>query len=112
MNKGFMFTTDAMIGLATVIIATLILTLPYSIEEGSEANISFIKRELPNQAVIAYYQGKTATEIGLSQNNADFNNFDYAECIVLYDYNHDFQAVYGQGNLIERKYCMGKRGLR
>jgi len=112
MTKGFIFSTDAVIGIATVIIVSLILTLPYSIEEGSEANISFIKQELPNKAMVAFYSNNTAEEIGLSSDNSDFNNFDYAECFVLYDYNYDSQTVYGQGTLNEKKFCMGKRALR
>ncbi len=112
MTKGFMFSTDALIGLTTVIIITLIMTFPYSIEEGSEANISFIKQELPNQAITGFYQGKTAEDIGLQSGNSDFNNFDYAECFILYDYNMDYQLIYGKGELIEKKYCMGKRSLR
>lgn len=107
-----MFSTDAMIGLAAVMICTLILTFPYSIEEGSEANISFIKQELPNKAMVGYYQGLDAEAIGLHASNADFNNFDYADCFILYDYNKDYQTVYGRGGLTEMKYCMGKRSLR
>ncbi len=112
MTKGFIFSTDAVLALATVIIVSLILTFPYSIEEGNETNISFIKQELPNQAMIAYYQGKNAETIGLRSDNTDFNSFDYAECFVLYDYNYSFQGIYGQGKLTEKKYCMGKRVLR
>ncbi len=112
MNKGFMFSTDAVIGLASVIILTLILTFPHSIEEGSEENILFIKQELPNLASVGFYQGLEADAIGLKSSNIDFNNFDYAECFILYDYDKDFQEVYGQGKLTEKKYCMGKRSLR
>ncbi len=112
MNKGFIFSTDAMIALATVMIASLILTFPYSIEEGSEANLSFLKQELSGQAIVAYYQGKTAEEIGLRSSNSDFNNFDYAECFTLYDYNYEYSEIYGKGKLEEKKYCMGKRSLR
>ena len=107
-----MFSTDAMIGLATVMICTLILTFPYSIEEGSEANIAFIKQELPSQAMTGFYQGKTAEQIGLKSSNVDFNNFDYADCFILYDYNFSHQGLNGQGKLDEKKYCMGKRSLR
>ena len=117
MNKGFMFSTDALIGLATVIIASLILTFPYSIEEGSEANISFIKQEVSGQAEVAYYYGRqTAKDIGLKSDNSDFNNFDYAECFILYDYdfkeNESIGVYVKQGQLTEMKYCMGKRSLR
>ena len=112
MTKGFIFSTDALIGLATVMICTLVLTFPYSIEEGSEANISFIKQELPNQAMTGFYLGKDAEDSGLKSTNVDFNNFDYAECFSLYDYNKDYQTVFGRGGVIEKKYCMGKRSLR
>jgi len=112
MNKGFMFSTDAMIALATVMICTLIMTFPYSIEEGSEANISFIKQELPSKAMVAFYQGQGALDIDLKPDNSDFNNFDYAECFILYDYNYTNLGIYGPGKISEKKYCMGKRSLR
>ena len=111
MTKGFVFSTDAIIGLAAVMICTVILTFPYSTEEGSETNIAFIKQELPSKAITGFYQGKNALEIGLKPDNSDFNNFDYADCFVLYDYNYSL-GVYGKGNIIEKKYCMGKRSLR
>ncbi|MFH1895566.1 MAG: hypothetical protein ABIJ74_03255 [archaeon] len=112
MGKGFIFSTDAVIGVATVIILALILSFPYSIEEGNEANLLFIKQELQNQAITAYYTGNTASQVGLSPNNSDFNNLDYAQCFVLYDYNYSFRGIYGQGKPSEQKYCMGKRALR
>ncbi len=112
MSKGFLFTTDALIAVATVIVATLLLTFPYSIEEGNEANIYFIKQELPNKAVTAFYQNLDAEDVGLKETNIDFNSFDYAECFVLYDYNVYFQGVSYPGILLEKKFCMGKRALR
>jgi len=112
MNKGFLFTTDALIAVATVMIAALVLTFPYSIEEGNEANIYFIKQELPNKAVTAFYSNQTAGDVGLKATNIDFNIFDYAECFVLYDYNVAYQETTGQGNLEEKKFCMGKSVLR
>jgi len=108
-----MFTTDAMVGLAAVIVITVLLTYPYSIEEGSEANISFIKQEVSSKAMTAYYQGQTADDItGLEPDNSDFNKFDFAECFILYKYDFDSATIYDQDPIIEQKYCMGKMALR
>jgi len=102
MKKGFIFSTDAAIGIAVVFLAIGTASLFY-FNTGSEAKIfQTIEQNASDAAAIGFYLNKTPADMGMGTAISDDAKQGY--CATNYTYNPDNQLG-TQAVPAEKKYC-------
>jgi hypothetical protein len=84
MNKGFIFTLDALFGLVAVmlIFATFALVSVNTESNARDLSLQFQEQAF-DHAIIAYYTGDTASELGLEENPSVIDK-EFFSCFRLY----------------------------
>jgi len=97
MRKGFIFTLDAFIAIAIVILAISVLAMAYRGEQTDIQALKSIEGKVLENSIYGFHLSKAAGDVGLVTAISSSDEFGY--CYKTFNYD------VSSGTLSEEKYC-------
>ncbi|MDD5148770.1 MAG: hypothetical protein PHH08_04880 [Candidatus ainarchaeum sp.] len=104
-GKGFVFSTDAALGIIVVLIAAASMTMLYAPDSSWQKIFQSTSRSMADSAVVGFYMNKVPADMGLETEIPAAVKQGY--CGRIYDYNADNGAPGIQSAPMDRNYCGG-----
>jgi hypothetical protein len=104
MKKGFIFSIDAIIGIAVVFIAMSSMTFFYLQDSSSPKIFHAVDQNASDSAIIGFYLGKSPADLGLTGTISGSAKQGF--CGKIFDYNPD-NGLGAQSAPEDKNYCGG-----